>query len=84
MLVIHGKIESVVLVENDRQGDQVIANGYPQKVSRIFTADCYEIGSRTGALSAVAINRYNGPPLLSTDVEQDIKYFFCWEFADIS
>jgi hypothetical protein len=74
-MIILGKIESTVLILNNTDGDQITANGYPMKTTKILTANCYEYGSKMGGLGEVPMNVYQGHPRLRKDFEQILSEF---------
>lgn len=73
-MVIINNIEKIVIVDSHHDGDNILRNGVlPEKVLRMFTRDCFEVGSRAG-LSASSMNMYLGPSRLVEDIEQLTRY----------
>jgi structural maintenance of chromosomes protein 6 len=72
-LVINSKIEKAVLVHNRDKGNRLTANGYPRNATSVHTIDHFSVGSRSGGLSTDPVNRYNGAPRLSEDIQQYVK-----------
>jgi hypothetical protein len=68
-LIINSSIEKTVLVSDASEGDDLVRGGYPDKVSAIYTPDCFQIGSKFGGLSTIAINVYKGSPRLTADLD---------------
>ncbi|KAI8911875.1 RecF/RecN/SMC [Gorgonomyces haynaldii] len=71
-LIIHNNIERMVLVENDRIGDEIVARGIPRNVSGIFTQQGQRMGSSYGGLATTSTDLYRGPFRLSTSNEEQI------------
>ncbi|KAJ8660440.1 hypothetical protein O0I10_003898 [Lichtheimia ornata] len=71
-LVIVASIQQIILVHERRQGDEIMRNSGPKNVKTCFSKDCYKIGAKKG-LRSEAMNKYNGPPRLTSDVGSAIE-----------
>lgn len=66
--IVNGNVEKIVLVKDDQEGDDVLAQGFPHNAKKILTRKCYEIGQKSGSgMAAFAMPVYNGPPRLAVD-----------------
>jgi hypothetical protein len=72
-LIINASIEKTALVSSHEEGDHLTKGGYPTNVGAVYTPDCFQIGSKSGALSTASLRPYDGAPRLSADLDQVIK-----------
>ncbi|RKP07454.1 hypothetical protein THASP1DRAFT_17035 [Thamnocephalis sphaerospora] len=74
-LVIHNRIEQIVLIEQREEAERQMANGYPRNVAGCYTARGFGIGTRSGGMATMALREYTGPPRLSVDVERKLREY---------
>jgi hypothetical protein len=80
-LVNVARIESVILIETRREGDDVM-NPRPRNVSRCVTADWFDVGNaRGGGFSASSIRPWGYEPRLAKDMSAYRKYVLCAQMA---
>ncbi|KAG0246017.1 Structural maintenance of chromosomes protein 6 [Mortierella sp. GBA43] len=75
LLIDKNSIESTILVEKRSDADRITSSGpgggFPENVTGCFTIDLIRVGDRSGGAASIMMNRYRGPPRLTTNVDQE-------------
>ncbi|KAF9389172.1 Structural maintenance of chromosomes protein 6 [Podila verticillata] len=76
LLIDKASIEQTILVEQRQQADRITSSGrdggMPENVSRCLTLDLMQVGDRFGGAASIMMQRYKGPPRLSSNVDQEL------------
>lgn len=76
LLIDKASIEQTILVEQRQQADRITNSGrdggMPENVSRCLTLDLMQVGDRFGGAASIMMQRYKGPPRLSSNVDQEL------------
>lgn len=76
LLIDKAGIEQTILVEQRHAADRITSSGrnggMPENVGRCLTLDLIQVGDRTGGAASIMMQRYRGPPRLSSNVDQEL------------
>ncbi|KAG0091325.1 Structural maintenance of chromosomes protein 6 [Podila epicladia] len=76
LLIDKSGIEQTILVEQRQAADRITNSGrnggLPENVGRCLTLDLIQVGDRSGGAASIMMQRYRGPPRLSSNVDQEL------------
>ncbi|KAF9429644.1 Structural maintenance of chromosomes protein 6 [Podila epigama] len=76
LLIDKAGIEQTILVEQRQVADRITSSGpnggMPENVTRCLTLDLIQVGDRSGGAASIMMQRYRGPPRLSSNVDQEL------------
>jgi hypothetical protein len=74
-LIIQNRVEQIILVKERSRAEHVVGRGFPRNVLACYTANGFQVGMRGGGRASMAMNMYRGPPRLSDDISEQLRYF---------
>lgn len=74
-LINNNKIEQILLIEDRKEAQEAVRGGYPRNVVACYTADGYQVGTRTGGPGIFAVNKYRGPPRFYRNLDLVLRQY---------